>query len=256
MIARFPTTRALKWLDTTHQARLLHRFDQTCNLMNERGEIISLVTQAVGQGPFAVVLDGAVSAEWHTATPITATSATIQIGRITITIDTSSIWNAKPDWSQLQSLNFAALPPPHHDDTAFAQKTADLLQAIITNNPITLLDSAEWLAGRGNGLTPTGDDMLIGVLFALHVWRPDSPLPNRIASIAVPRTTTLSANFLRAAAEGEAVSPWHGLVSAETAAKSAAVEHILATGATSGADAWSGFAQACTMFFQHTFGTT
>ncbi len=58
-----------------------------------------------------------------------------------------------------------------------------------------------------------------------------------ILKTAVPRTTTLSANFLRAAAAGEAVWQWHDLVNG----RSYAINQILAIGHTSGADAWAGF---------------
>ena len=248
MIARFPTTRTLNWLETTQQARVLHRFDHVCNIVNQRDEIMSLVTQEIGRGSFSVVIDGSISAEWRTATPIEVNNRSIQIGRNTISIDDSIIWNAKPDWSKLRSLDFTKLPESRFQTTAFQQKTIALVHAIITNNPITVQDSAEWLAGRGNGLTPTGDDILIGILFAMHVWQPRSTLTSSIADIARKRTTTLSANFLRAAAAGEAVEAWHGLVSAETTAQLNAVERILAIGATSGADAWSGFVQASALF--------
>jgi hypothetical protein len=248
MIARFPTMRVLKWLKTTQQARLLHRFDHVCNIVNERDEIVSLVTQQIGRGPFSIVIDGSISAEWRTATPIEVNNRSIQIGRNTLTIVDSIIWDAKPNWLKLRALDFAKLPEPRFQTTAFQQKTIGLVHAIMNNNAADLTDSAVWLAGRGNGLTPTGDDILIGILFAMQVWQPQSTSLSSTTDIASKQTTTLSANFLHAAAAGEAVEAWHGLVSAETATQSDAVERILAIGATSGADAWSGFVQASVLF--------
>lgn len=256
MIALFPTARVLKWLDTTRCAHVHNRFDAVCNLVNDHDEMVSLVAPEIGCGPFSVVLDESVAAEWHTNTPVTITDRTIHIGRTTITIDTTAIWNAKPDWPRLRTLNFAALPQPHHFSAEIDQKLTKLLASITANDPRPISMSTAWLAGRGAGLTPTGDDVLMGVLFALHVWRSDSALTQQIADVAAPRTTAVSANFLQAAAAGEAVAAWHDLVSAETNTKPAVVERILAVGATSGADAWSGFVQACTMFSQHTFETT
>jgi hypothetical protein len=248
MFARFPTTRVLKWLETTQHARVLHRFEHVCNIVNQRDEIMSLVTREIGRGPFSIVIDGSISAEWRTATPIEVDNRSIQIGRNTLSIDDRIIWNAKPDWLKLRALDFTKLPEPRFQTTAFQQKTIELIHGIMNNDPETIQDSAEWLAGRGNGLTPTGDDILIGILYAMHVWQPQSTWTALIADIASKRTTMLSANFLRAAANGDAVESWHGLVSAETTAQPDAVERILAIGATSGADTWSGFVQACLLF--------
>jgi len=61
---------------------------------------------------------------------------------------------------------------------------------------------------------------------------------------AVPRTTTLSAAFLRAAGDGEATIHWHDLADG----RPGAMDRILAIGATSGRDAWIGFTTAAVQF--------
>ncbi|MCJ7824616.1 MAG: hypothetical protein MUP44_06935, partial [Anaerolineales bacterium] len=48
------TTRG--WLQDPKPARLLHVFDNACNLLAEDGEVFSLVTSWVGDGPFNIVL--------------------------------------------------------------------------------------------------------------------------------------------------------------------------------------------------------
>ena len=57
------------------------------------------------------------------------------------------------------------------------------------------------LAGLGDGLTPAGDDWLVGMM--LWAWLAHAA-PRRFCQVlsdaAVPRTTTLSAAFLQAAA--------------------------------------------------------
>jgi hypothetical protein len=102
------------------------------------------------------------------------------------------------------------------------------------------------LAGLGGGLTPAGDDFLIGVM--LWAWLAH-PTPERFCQLvfeaAAPWTTTLSAAFLRAAAGGECSASWHCLLAAlkghEPASLVAAVRDVLAQGSTSGADALAGF---------------
>jgi len=63
--------------------------------------------------------------------------------------------------------------------------------------------------------------------------------------VAAPRTTTLSAAFLQAAAQGECSQSWHILLttlSTGTATEiEEAVQQVLTHGATSGADTLAGF---------------
>ena len=62
------------------------------------------------------------------------------------------------------------------------------------------------LLGRGDGLTPSGDDVLAGWLVARHATqRPLAPIVDAVLTHAADRTTRLSATLLRRAAEGEAI---------------------------------------------------
>ncbi|MDR7544695.1 MAG: DUF2877 domain-containing protein [Armatimonadota bacterium] len=109
---------------------------------------------------------------------------------------------------------------------------------------------ASGVAGRGPGLTPSGDDLLAGVMHAITVW-PHIAAPaggvrarEALAAGAIGRTTRISAAYLRAAAGGLAAEPWHGLVRSldrSASAVKAAARRILAMGHTSGADALTGF---------------
>jgi hypothetical protein len=74
------------------------------------------------------------------------------------------------------------------------------------------------LEGRGGGLTPTGDDVLSGVLL-VHAWRGgDRVSLGRLAEEAA--TTNLSRSFLVWAARGQSIAPVHDLVA------SAALEDV------------------------------
>jgi hypothetical protein len=73
-----------------------------------------------------------------------------------------------------------------------------------------LVASRELLEGRGGGLTPTGDDVLAGVLL-VHAWRgEDEEILLRAARDTA--TTHLSRSFLAWAARGQSVAPVHDLV--------------------------------------------
>jgi len=128
-------------------------------------------------------------------------------------------------------------------------KAAEALQSGWEDNPGQLRAGAAELSGLGRGLTPAGDDFLIGMM--IWVWLA-YPRPNHICSVvaevAAPRTTTISATFLRAASRGECDASWHSLLSAlysgNESAVTAAARQIIAHGATSGADSLAGFLYA------------
>lgn len=141
-------------------------------------------------------------------------------------------------------------------------------------------EAASWIAGRGPGLTPSGDDLLVGIMHAMtvwpslaaHAWREetragdtggmDTPVtqagaePRAMSATAEVRamlaaaargyTTRISAPHLDAAAQGWASESWHDLVRSihSTAAVRNAVRRILRIGETSGADALTGFCWA------------
>jgi hypothetical protein len=59
------------------------------------------------------------------------------------------------------------------------------------------------LVGRGDGLTPLGDDILCGWLVARRAAGTPTPAVDDAVRRALPRTTTLSATLLSCALEGE-----------------------------------------------------
>ena len=97
-------------------------------------------------------------------------------------------------------------------------------------------------------MTPAGDDFIVGVLLAVWAGRfgPQAEtLCEPLAEIAAARTTLLSAAYLRAAARGECMQPWHALFHALCASSTdhlpRATRDLLSIGHTSGADALAGF---------------
>jgi hypothetical protein len=131
-----------------------------------------------------------------------------------------------------------------------ARRGAEALRAGWDGDGERLQEGATGLAGLGSGLTPAGDDFLAGAMVWAWLAHPTpASLGRALVETAAPRTTTLSAALLRAAARGECSAPWHALLaalSAEThtdqeARIEAAARQILAHGATSGADTLAGF---------------
>lgn len=113
---------------------------------------------------------------------------------------------------------------------------------------------AAQIAGRGPGLTPSGDDLLTGIVHAVTLWPKladaaggASRVRDLLVNAAVPHTTRISAAYLEAARQGWASEPWHALVHGigqGPDAVRAAARRLLLIGETSGADALTGFCWA------------
>jgi hypothetical protein len=97
-----------------------------------------------------------------------------------------------------------------HQKTAFSQLTA-LRQAWLSQDVTMIAASMLPLLGMGAGLTPSGDDLALGFLLALNRWggvlAPGLDLKSlnlEIVQGAYERTTTLSANLIDCASQGQA----------------------------------------------------
>lgn len=243
MLADLITPRAVRWLQESGSARVLHAFPGVCNLVNARGVVLSFVAPRIGPGPFALVLAHEFAAQIDSHLPVSLDPARrrLAVGPLAVDYGRARLWEPAPDWPRLRHAAGAAWPPPAELPPALDTGLWQTLDGIARGDWPACQIGVVALAGRGAGLTPAGDDVLTGVLFALHVWGLPEEWARRISAMAATRTTTLSANFLRAAAAGEATWPWHELA----AGRPRAVDHILAVGHTSGADAWAGFVRAC-----------
>jgi len=159
------------------------------------------------------------------------------------------MWQPRPDWSRLRSADITTWPPAAALPANIDASLRLTVKGVLADDPVTCAAGVAGLVGRGNGLTPAGDDVLMGILYGLWVWYP--PQRQRlleewlgmILEAAVLRTTILSANFLCAARDGEATWQWHHLVNGSPHS----IERILSIGHTSGADAWAGFTHTGSM---------
>jgi hypothetical protein len=155
---------------------------------------------------------------------------------------------AAPPGSLLDLLTDGVAVPGAAQQTVLraAREAVPLLAAGWVGDGRALARGAGWLAGLGGGLTPAGDDFLAGLM--LRAWlahpEPDAFCRHLLAA-AAPRTTALSAAFLRAAARGECSAAWQALLLALAGAGPSqfdqAVCNVLAHGHTSGADMLAGF---------------
>ncbi len=232
-----------------------------------------------------VAANSAVLSRFEAGMPATLSEARLQVGGSIFTLDTAHIWDPRPAWEQLRRQHptnaarwadlrdiaarlaragdlLALVAQGARHDTRYADAPSSgsvedgVLAAIRTGTThlrsgwsgdvVELRRATVQLAGVGSGLTPAGDDFLAGVM--LSAWlahaEPES-LCSHIVQVAAPRTTLLSAAFLRAAARGECSEHWHMLLAMLAPEANGpmvnAVQRILSHGATSGADTLAGF---------------
>jgi len=269
--------RAKTWLAQTRQAHVLHSFERVINLVNQEAEVLALASWEFGAGPFTLLLEnGSFPSGIQVDSPLLVFENGFWIGDWLIDAEGTDLWQPTPHWESTRN-NRANYKWAHGIITALLEEHAppDSLARLVLNPlgtfalPARIQQSAEQnipmlfsgvaegnlealrrasksLAGLGPGLTPAGDDLLLGVMHGLWATRPDAaPFTDAIARAATPRTHVLSAAWLTAAAAGEAAEPWHDLLAALAAHDKtqleASVMRILPTGHTSGADALAGF---------------
>ncbi len=259
---------------------MLHVFDNVCNLLAEDGEVISLVTPWVGDGPFNIVLapinfcdyvadDAAVRIEQER----------IRIGALEIALTPAKIWEPCFDWESFRDRqdslaifagmleevlvelapvgSFVQLIRPmeisvrdiEEQILLSAQEPAGaLVEGLLRGDEKLCRAGAMKLAGLGAGLTPDGDDFMMGCILALWArWAGEGveETASWVSLEATPRTTPLAAAWLQAASRGECSERWHYLLQAILAENEENIRStaraIIDQGHTSGASALAGF---------------
>lgn len=264
----------------------VHR--QACNIESDHGDVLSLVLPHVGNGPLSIVVLGQPSqfARLRSGMPVSLKGRRLALGNAAVVgFDGAKIWEPCPDWEDLRSrvdvirdhlpaalelakpiatreslLQLVAGPPHRHTPpdtlTAALHVRALVATGLLREGWNTarglLREGTVHLAGAGPGLTPAGDDFLTGVM--LGAWlahREPRAFCDILLEAAAPRTSLLSAAYLRAAAKGQCSEDWHHLLqslSGESAPDlESAVRGVISHGATSGGDALGGFVWACTL---------
>lgn len=249
---------------------MLNAFGRACNLVNERGEVLALLTQEMPLTPFALRMETAEPRPFEFVTEETTVSVAkenLKIGELEIETHAARLWNPQPNWeavrgafsnptrlAQLSELALAIgkegslLEAPHRWPTQ-----AQFIHALHTRALPEAITAAQTLAGRGSGLTPAGDDFIVGALLAVWAGLFGNGVQDfcePLVTAAVPRTTTLSGAYLHAAARGECTEHWHNLFQVLQTNNVnewlLVISDLLAIGHTSGADALAGFIACAT----------
>jgi hypothetical protein len=247
------------------------------NLVLPDGDLVVLGLRELGALPNGVLLTDDVdlrSAGVRPGHEATLTADRIEIGPRAFQVDLSSAarWSATmpaaspdaaPRWRErARSVRAGArrlvagssapgaglaplLDPPFERMSAVAARARaalDQVEAAITESDLERLPAvARPLLGLGPGLTPSGDDALVGLAAALHALdHPDRRFLRPLAAEAADRTTRVASDLLRHAGEGRFTQRLHDLLDALLGEHDAAIQPALeragAWGATSGLD--------------------
>lgn len=194
----------------------------------------------------------------------------LRIGSLHVTLAGCEAWDPSPKWDEIKpeasllnaldvvlgEIDGDDLDPIDRDlltavrGNATRPDDADALQALRLGlqhaDPGRFREVSQVLLGRGGGLTPAGDDLLLGVEVAIWLRHPHAARSLCAALIegAERRTTTLSCAFLESAARGELREAWHILLEERSHSAVLLQQHlrrIMAYGASSGLFTLIGF---------------
>ena len=210
------------------------------------GGVFALVSRQVPSGPLHLRSDLCVE-RLRRGDQVTIKGGWLQSGDQRLSVEGASVWQgALPDVARLdRSLDIAertlgqvahrsALLGPGSPFAGRWQKAVDHLQGG------DLAAAAAVLGGLGPGLTPSGDDVLAGMLVAARArWRARAEA-SLVQVAAAVDTHQISRGFLRWAARGQSINPVHRLLAAvagrDRRLADRALADLLAFGHTSGAD--------------------
>lgn len=282
--ARWSAESICTWLHEQIQApsqpwRVLSLHTHACNLENCAGAIAALVSPHYGNGPFHIVAPVALLATLTRGERVSLGDGLIRLSSGILDARSAVCWSPRLpqttstplDSDLLRYLTLwlhdqqasALIPYPGQKMTVLQRRATEALGALQagwqTRDLGLLADGARHLAGLGPGLTPAGDDLLVGWLAGIHLFGERCGLGTAVRRVAravvtaaTRHTTRLSAAWLRHAGSGEFAEPWHqlaiGLNTGDADDLAQAVHRILGTGATSGQDAMVGFLSAVRLF--------
>jgi hypothetical protein len=294
--ARLVAPAALRALRGTSGWTVLQVHPQACNLGDQGDQVLALVTEAVGPGPFSIVVElsevGAGFIRYAQADSAVEFRGQVLVigGELQVRLGGAAAWEPRPSWQALRGSGRLAnwlgelaaalkshaplgslaegleamlqserltpgrwLPAAGNSVASAVLATAveagrHLSQALAAGDLPTAAAAAGRLAGLGEGLTPAGDDFLMGAMLALWsaadpAW--SGPACQVLLEAAAPRTHRISRAWLRAAAVGEAAEAWHELIQMVIRDDAPSLRRVVARiarqGHTSGADALTGF---------------
>jgi hypothetical protein len=207
------------------------------------GGLFATVADGVPIGPLHAVLDST-PVRAHPGAPARVVDGDLEIDGAAIVLVGARSWlGALPSPAEVVSSadNVVAATEDARGSALLAEPYRNRAHRARERLAAGALDeAARLLVGLGPGLTPSGDDALAGIVFALRARGGPAAESLTMRASEAGETDTISRGFLRWAARGQALEPAHDLlVSAaigDADRASRAARRTAAVGETSGAD--------------------
>jgi len=255
-ILRISTDAAGRLENAPREAGVVHSvFEEAVNILWHDERLLTLHGSGPLQAPFAAGLQRMPPAGvLRPAMPVSRLGRVIAAGSVTVSwraatlVDTSLAPVLDPPTLLTRALlAVKAQPGAPALGSPRAREAQDRVgEGLRHHEARVFAEGARALIGLGEGLTPAGDDCLVGVLAVLARFRPsllaaDPGTVSELADCARAHTTIVGREFLLHALAGEFSEPVLGLMTAdsEPAARGAA-ERLASMGASSGADTLNG----------------
>ncbi len=239
------------WRGTIHSV-----FAHSCNAVTSEGRLVTFHSFAFGTLPRSYYVPALATGALRAGDPVAADTARIRLGSLTLrfaenveTIDTRIPARAAARIEaqtarRLLKERRAVMPETPMNGAVYETLYAalgGLLPYVGAGRDKAVAARCKRCVGLGFGLTPSGDDMLLGMLCALHMYRP--ALAPRLAAGIRPylaNTNDVSRHYLALAADGYAATPVTDAASGLSRGGTTAFEALLSIGHSSGADILDG----------------
>lgn len=255
----------LPWEGTVHSV-----FSNSCNIRPAHGgPLITLHSFDFGSLPHSLFVPQLDTGGWRPGDPVRADSSGVQVGKHLLEwganlAETDTRIPRRPlpsSWAEAEALlagnrrHTTGHPLLREVYAALAQALDGLWEALLAGRAESVAAQCQACIGLGQGLTPSGDDMLLGTFAALHMYEPD--LVPVLAQGVLPqldRTNDISASYLTLAAQGRAATP---VIQALTELGTGATQGarlLLGVGHASGGDILQGILTALNHLFEQEKG--
>jgi hypothetical protein len=193
------------------------------------------------------------NAVWHCPLPLVALRSRAEQRQTLRTIAAGVLPRAdSTGWAALLPglADWPDASPLSAEHSALLDRLIGLRRAVQTGAPQQIIAGLTSVLGQGRGLTPSGDDLAIGLLLMLNRWytaRDWTEVNRTVIEMAYRTTTTISANLIECATDGQGDERLIILVDG-IATGSASIDEcvacVLGWGSSSGLDALIGMALA------------
>jgi hypothetical protein len=227
-------------------------FTQAVNLLWHDGRLLTLHGPSSLRAPFAVALDAWPIGAVAPGDVVEADRDALRLAGVRVELAGAARLDLelRPVRHSPAQLLFAldpvAVPPvaPGLGSPLGRAGQDRLAEGIRRRDGRILLEGVSGLIGLGEGLTPAGDDCLVGAMAALHAftagWLAEERRVVRGLAAAASGTTIVARDFLLSAADGRFAEALHRLCAGPPRDAARAATELLAAGATSGADTLCG----------------